>query len=453
MKIKTPSYAIPFIFFVLTALFFFSQQNELINHQTLGRVTKNWTVVDGQKTLQSIPFHSLNDSTVVRWDAKHYLLIKEHGYNVSQAGSDFIYAFFPAFPAFWRVTGLSAQWMPAVNFTLYVIGLLILYNLFGSRLRATGMWISMALPSIIIFLIPYTEALFFVLIAIGIFGYIKQKYLVYFMAMLLAALTRPSFTILGIALICNEFLNLAEHKNIRQFLFSSFKMVSPLLLGTFLVGLIQYSQGSGELFAFMRVQEYWGHKLGWPTKLTDWSHQGFDLNVAILFLLFIPISIYLLKLLMNNLRSVVTIGVPSFDRIVYLRNLSMIYILGTVLFVVFFRGGSLHCLFRFVMCSPFAYILLFTFPSFKLSNTRLNLGAGMFSLLALLTLTFVEYGRGWNFSDLGFFIFVSSLFLLINSDQNAKLWYRFQLTITVGLNVIWTAWMFNSYLGDCWIFA
>jgi hypothetical protein len=324
MKIKTPSYAIPFIFFVLTALFFFSQQNELINHQTLGRVTKNWTVVDGQKTLQSIPFHSLNDSTVVRWDAKHYLLIKEHGYNVSQAGSDFIYAFFPAFPAFWRVTGLSAQWMPAVNFTLYVIGLLILYNLFGSRLRATGMWISMALPSIIIFLIPYTEALFFVLIAIGIFGYIKQKYLVYFMAMLLAALTRPSFTILGIALICNEFLNLAEHKNIRQFLFSSFKMVSPLLLGTFLVGLIQYSQGSGELFAFMRVQEYWGHKLGWPTKLTDWSHQGFDLNVAILFLLFIPISIYLLKLLMNNLRSVVTIGVPSFDRIVYLRNLSMI---------------------------------------------------------------------------------------------------------------------------------
>lgn len=453
MKLNLPYFTVPLFFFTLTVLFFFSQQNKQFYHHTLELATKNWTVIDGQKTLSSIPFHSINDSTVVRWDAEHYLLIKEHGYDKSKAGGDFIYAFFPAFPAFWRVIGVSAKWMPLVNFMLYIVGLLIIYNLFATRFKSMSIWISMTLPSLVIFLLPYTEALFFLFVSIGLWGYMKQKYSLYFIALLLAALTRPSFTILGIALICNEVLDLLRHKEIKQFFIRSFKMVSPLLLGTLLVGFIQYSQGSGELFAFMRVQEYWGHKLGFPKKLSDWSHQGFDLNVGILFMLFVPISIFLIKLFIFNLRSDVDSKKLPTDRLVNLRNLSMIYILGTVLFVVFFRGGSLHCLFRFVLCSPFAYVLLFTFPSYKFSVKRSNLAAGVLSLLAFLTLTFVEYGRGWNFSDLGFFILVSSLFLMINSDQRGKNWYNLQLTCTVGLNVMWTAWMFNSYLGNCWIFA
>lgn len=453
MKIYLPYHAIPFIFFILTVLFFFSQRNEKIYQHSLGLITKNWTVVDGQKTLQDVPFHAIDDSTVVRWDAEHYLLISESGYDVSRAGSDFIYAFFPAFPAFWRIFRVSPTWMPIVNYFIFLLGLLLLFDLFVKKIQHTMMWIVMTLPSVVIFMLPYTESLFFLLISIGLWGLLRKRTSVYFVAMLLAALTRPSFTILGLALICNEILNLARHRDLKRFAISSFKMISPLLLGTLLVGLIQYLQGSGELFAFMRVQEYWGHKLGLPTKLTDWSHQGFDLNVAILFVMFIPISFILLRILKDQLRFKRESKTDQSEGIINLRNLSLIYIFGTVLFVLLFRGGSLHCLFRFVLCSPFAYVLLFNLSTFSYTSRTLNVIIGVLSLLSFLTLMFVEYGRGWNFSDLGFFILISGFFLMINSEKRDKLWYRVQLVCTLGLNVIWTAWMFNSYLGDCWIFA
>jgi uncharacterized membrane protein YhfC len=73
-------------------------------------------------------------------------------------------------------------------------------------------------PALIIFLIPYTEATYMLMVSIGIWGFVKKKYWIYFVGLFLAALARPSFTfLLLIARIGVEFMLLLQHKNMRTF--------------------------------------------------------------------------------------------------------------------------------------------------------------------------------------------------------------------------------------------
>lgn len=116
------------------------------------------------------------------------------------------------------------------------------------------------------------------MVSIGIYGFMRNRYWIFCIGFLLAALTRPSFTILLCSIVCTEVFFLAQHRNFKLWLANTVKRIAPLLVGTSMVSLIPYLQGSNSLLKFLEVQKYWQNILSMPHNLRDWSHEGFGIN-------------------------------------------------------------------------------------------------------------------------------------------------------------------------------
>ena len=134
---------------------------------------------------------------------------------------------------------------------------------------------------------------------------------------------------------------------------------------------------------------------------------------------------------------------------------SMLYIIGATMFILLFRGGSLHCLFRYSLCSPFAYVLLF--GAFKLiKNVSGSYKFFIFSTLSsicIMILGLADYSTYWNFSDIGVFILIANLFFWLFQEYSFKKSYIYGLLLLQIAGAIWTAYLFNTFISDGWIFA
>ena len=85
-------------------LIFFMLQNGKIYNNTLRHFAKNWTIENNEKILVDKPYERLTNKNYIQWDAIHYKSISENGYNVSIAGGNYIFAFFPLFPKLWEIS-------------------------------------------------------------------------------------------------------------------------------------------------------------------------------------------------------------------------------------------------------------------------------------------------------------------------------------------------------------
>jgi hypothetical protein len=200
-------------------ILYLSLEHQTFYEKTLGQYSDNWQNVNGERSLGNVPYVQPENNRMVQWDARHYELIKDHGYDTEKAGGDFIYAFFPLFPLIWKASLLPPMGVLFLNYLFFSISIFLLLTLFSSEKNVTrDALLSSALPGLIIFLIPYTEATYMLMVSIGIWGFVKKKYWIYFVGLFLAALARPSFTfLLLIARIGVEFMLLLQHKNVRTF--------------------------------------------------------------------------------------------------------------------------------------------------------------------------------------------------------------------------------------------
>jgi hypothetical protein len=447
-------------FFCCFWVVYLGLQNNFVYQHTLGKVAKNWVNEDGERRLKKVPYCQINNENVVHWDAVHYQLIKNSGFAVEKAGGDYIFAFFPLFPAIWRISHLPPIGIIFLNFILFSIAILTLLKLLTSKeQRLNNLLVSLILPSVIIFFIPYTEATFILMVSIAIYGFFQDKYWIYFIGMFLASITRPSYSILMISIVATEFffyLISNEFKNMAKNLF--FRIL-PLIIGTAIVTAIQWLSGSGSIFKFIEVQKYWDNIPSIPHNLRDWSLEGFSINLGIIFLIAFPLLWVVIIETFKNLikkkdtshKNIEQLGYKKF----YLIVLSAIYLIGNALFVILFRGGSLHCLFRFTLCSPFAYVLLFS--SFNLvaktAPQQRMFAFFVLSSLALFMLGLSNFSTYWDFSDFGFFMLTATLFMWLFQDYRHMLIYRLALPVLLFLNLIWTTYLFNMYVIDGWIFA
>jgi hypothetical protein len=425
---------------------------------TLGLVTDNWTRENDTPVLKHIPATPLSNNNVVQWDAVHYERISQEGYDQQKAGGDYIFAFFPLFPLVWKLSMLPPIGIMVLNYLFFAAAFLLLQKLFSNPNRSTPKQVLLAasLPSIIIFFIPYSEALFMLSVSIGLYGMVRKKYAVFFIGFFLASLCRPAYTFLFLSLLCVEVLDLLNHRNTVRFIKSFLSKSLPLILGTVTVGAIQWMEHKQSIFKFVEVQKYWNNVLQWPTKLGDWSHEGFGINVGVVWLIGIPLCVFLLTHGVKRLR--MTIGNRAgkeYSVKDYLMMLSAFFTVGSFLFIVMFRGGSLHCMFRFTLCTPFFYLLfLYGFDYIKNYHwlTRL-IGLIPFAIAGLCVLHKAEYSQYWNFSDFGFFALGAVLLLWILQDFYSKTLYKAGLVLTVGANMFWTAYLLNMYVNNGWIFA
>lgn len=438
-------------------ILFMSFQSHFIYSKTLGLVANNWQNDNGERKLINKPYDRLTNENYIQWDGVHYLFIKNNGYNVEKAGGDYIFAFFPLFPFVWKLTCLPPIGILFLNYIFLSISIIILLRLFShSKQYLQDTLISLSLPSIIIFFIPYTESTFLLMLSIGIYGFVRKKYWIFFAGLLLASLARPSYALLALSIIAVEFFYVVEHRNLKLFIKSTFLRTLPLIVGTAFVSLIQYLQGSGSIFRFLAVQKYWNNVLAVPHNLRDWSQEGFSINIGVVVLIFVPLLMIIAQQFHNQLRKEKTLHKFDYDNPKdYLVILSVIYLIANVLFIILFRGGSLNCLFRFTLCSPFPFILLFgAFPYIKQVPSRFRFFMmGALAMLSIFILGLSDYSTYWNFSDLGLFILIGALLAWTFQDFKANITYKVGLGLLFIVNLIWTTYLFNTYIANGWIFA
>ena len=442
-------------FFAGFWIVFLAMQNEKIYFNTLGKISKNYYHLDdGIIGKEKKPYEKITDENVLHWDGTHYYSIKEKGYS---ADEDWRFAFFPLFSYIWKASTLSPSNVIFLNFFLLAVGLLLLAYLFKQKWQ--NILLVLSLPMFAVFLIPYTEATFFLMFSIAIFGYMKDKYWLYFAAMVLASLSRNTILLVFPAILCAEMLFFIKERNIRQSLFRLCMGCLPVLVGTALMSLIQYGYGSGSVFKFIEVQKYWGFsKLVLPdlTNLRDWSDESFAVNVPTMIMIGIPLIAYLLCITLKQLnilkKNTAHFSFSSDKKTDYLNFVLLFCCLSAFCSVLLFRQGSLHGLSRFVLCSPYFVILMFLNQE-KLLSVSFVKRIISFVLLALFSFAVLYKFKELSFYYLGYFIFAATMALYLFKDTKHKLAYNLFLVGTFLINILWTTYLFNMYLCDGWIYT
>jgi hypothetical protein len=444
-------------YFIGFWIVFLSLQNQTVYSYSLGLVADNWQKKNGKRNLVHSPYERLTNENYINWDGTHYYRIKNKGYQTGKDGGDYIFAFFPLFPFIWSILNIPPIGVLFLNYGFFSIAIVLLLSVLSKpKDHVKNVIFSLSLPGTVIFLMPYTEATYMLMVSISIYGIVKKNYWLYFLGIILASLTRPSFTFLLLSLIGTELFFLIKSKDIKSGFVSLAYRITPLILGTLAVSLIHYSQGSGSFFKFIEVQKYWNNVLSVPHKLRDWSHEGFAINVGVVFLVFFPLLTLLFYLGYNQLKPRKARFALTYNRPKdYLLLLSILYVVGSSLFIILFRGGSLHCLFRFTIDSPFFYVLIFIAFDY-LKKVPINFRLFSFSTLALvsiLVLGLADYSTFWNFSDFGLFVLITSLLFWLIQDLNSNKAYSIGQSLFLLISIIWATYLFNTYIAQGWIFA
>ncbi|MFN0031249.1 MAG: hypothetical protein ACKVOR_03720 [Flavobacteriales bacterium] len=273
------------------------------------------------------------------WDAKHLHHIAIHGYDFTRT------AFFPLFPAIWSSTGLSAGGISILNGLLFLCALACFKEVLLVEKRQFMLLLS--IPSVIFFFLPYSEALLFLLSIGFIWSMHRSKLHTTLVFLVLISLTKPTVAILLPAVMIVE-SNGSEPLGQKLKRMGMFTLA--ILLGNSLAFLIQYMQ-TGEWFQFFEAQTAWGNKLSMPNfPLSTWNQPRaiwFD-SIAFWFSIVCGClaGICIHRYYKHH---------KSIDK---LYMYSLLVIAGTGLYVLLFRGGSLFSLNRFVLISPFLFVVL-----------------------------------------------------------------------------------------------
>ena len=195
------------------------------------------------------------------WDAGYYHEIAEKGYLFIEGRSNNT-AFYMLFPIIWKLLGLSPMGIAFVNVLFFAAGFSIFTSIYKLNNAQKFMWLT--IPSLYFCFIPYTEALFMLLMSVAFLGmYRNNRYLIW-TGLFLLSLTRPVTMVLAPAFLITELIT-NDRRNWLRSIGSFFVNYGvPLIAGQFFFIWYQYYQ-TGVWFAFFKVEKYWGHEFSIPT--------------------------------------------------------------------------------------------------------------------------------------------------------------------------------------------
>jgi len=453
------------IFLFLSTFFVFKLfQKPVIYDNTLRKITHTYVRDTANKELiftVNHPFYYRNAQNLANWDAGIYLDIRNNSYK-----SDWYYAFFPLFPLLWKATGISIIYVGLVNYLIFGISLIILASIFIRKTkkpltdRLILFSLALTLPPIVVYYIPYAEALFTLTFIIAVWGLVKKKYAVYFIFMTLFAMTRPVFTIVGLSMIIIDLLYLIKHKNIPHFIKELVLKLLPLITGTLAVFFIFYFQSGSFLKYFEAINKYWHVAFQIPSLIKDWSIEGFGMNVFSIFFIILPSMILLIYNFISYIfhdRARELKGIFNGDTGFikeYFFHISIVYFWGVFAFTIFYQQGSLNGLSRYIIASPFFYIFFFFIAVKEIKPIKLlivllpALAGGLFMLTGITKLK-----PEINFSDSGFFtLLLSFIYLFVYRYLNNVI-KLILLGLVLLFNIIWITYLYNIYLCNGWIFT
>lgn len=447
------------LFVVFNAL-----SNQAIFEQTLGKLTDNYVRFDDENGMQvrkeNTAYNSITENNLTTWYADIYKVISERMYIPEEANYGQVRgALFPLFPLLWKLSNSSIYSISIINYLLFISGIAFLiitlyHSTFFNQLIA--FLIASNLPSMVIYLIPYSEALFLFTAAIGFYGIIKKVPLLYFVGFMLMAMVRPATLFVALAVVFTELCLLFYHKNVISFFKNIALKTLPFLLGYLAVILLQYYY-SGSFYTYIDAQKYWAGSIQLFSSVSDWSIEGFALSTFAIFGVCLPAAIVFLYLFFGK-------GTPSYQfknnllssQRSYLLLISIFYLVGLLIFTLITSGGNLHSFYRFILASPFFYASLFLgidyLPNKK--TFKIEWSYLICMVIVLLFLFTVEFGgTRFQFSFVGLllFIFLGS-FLLVKNYLSTPLTI-FLTALLILFCAVWNTYLYNMYLSDGWIFT
>lgn len=441
------------MFFSASAVSHLLLQNEKV-YSTCKHFVKTYEVVrnnDGSwyAARTEKPFMRIENRHLLSWDASHYDNIRRNLYDPqnSWVGE---YAFFPLFPLLWKALHVDPVGICLVNMLLFIVGAVIMVSLFRKRLTPWMYLLVLCMPFLVIFAIPYSEALFFLALAIGIYGHVKRKYLLYFVGFFIASMTRAAGNILLVAWLITDILTaLATHKRWKNLLRDVALHLAPIVAGVALVMLFQHLRGAEHWFEYVLAQKHWGKELSLPTwPFTDWSAEGESVTKPLIFILFIPSLVWLAHLLFRYTRPNQNESSTDFDGWQQVRLLSVLFFVGNILLALFTQKGCMYSQARLLTCTPFFLFLVFDMATHE--HHRLwEYVLAVFTILALVLCHRMLF-HSYSFGGL---ITLGLLLLVFFHHRMPIVLTKTLLAITCLLNIFWTAYLFNCFMNGGWIFT
>lgn len=433
------------LYFALVFVLHILMQNNSI-HTPFRKILPTYEVSFDENWSKSVeksnkPFEKITSEKMTVWDGSHYDWIKNTNYSRIK---DF--AYYPLFPYFWKATHLSTLGISLLNIFLFAIGMFVMFKIFLDKLTLKHLLILLCVPYLVIFMMPYSESLYFLFIALGLYGMIKEKYWLYFLGFLFASMTKSSSLLFLILFFCLEVLNALNHRNITLFFKRFLKAVFPVILGMFLVMMFQYILGAPSFFQSIISQKYWGKTLSLPKlPFSFWSNESRSITVPFLCLYFVPMLVVIGREFVLSLKNRTK---QEIDKWKYVRLVCIVFLIGNVFTALFTQHGGLYSLARYLLATPFFVFLLFD----TLNRDRKIVFQMIYLLIGLIAVFICKD----YFSKVDFFgtylVLITSVIVFFYRKFKTKILYPLLLIIIL-LNVFWNSYMFNCFLLDSWIFT
>jgi len=371
-----------------------------------------------------------NESNLTHWDASWYKSIVDKGYQFninSQSNTGFYYLF----PAIWGLCHASVYGISGINIIFFIAGFSLLSLIYRPRIHVLLLWLTF--PAVFYTYIPYSEALFFLLSTISLWGIHSGNRLLTWVALFLLSLTRATAIMLMPAFLLMELISNDKkewrHSAVKYFIY----FFLPMLAGLIVFILIQFRE-TGVWFAYaIQQSQRWGHKLNQPEFPLRCSVNPGYTWLAALIVFSCGIATFLLIKIGKQWLKANEMG----DKILLI---SLGYMAMSLFLLLFINVPSeLTGSYRYVMANPFFYVFIFHFTH-KMKYCRKDY------LLVFLIATLV-----WllfSYKDYQLFLLLSIntaiIFLFMLTANRNLLWPYIVLSV---INLFFQIQLYQQFLG------
>ncbi|MGY3088576.1 hypothetical protein ACVWYF_001609 [Hymenobacter sp. UYAg731] len=386
------------------------------------------------------------NDTLRAWDVADLLTVKDIGYADPTRGYN---AFFPLVPLIWRYAHLDLLQSALLSTSVAAIGIYILARAFAFSGRQTLLVASA--PLLMFTLVPYTEGFFFFFGAILVSGLHRNRLALTLVGLLGCCLTRSAGTLFVPAYLFAELLAWGSTNSGRRLLLNWVTGLLAIAASIGAVMMLQLREG-GDALAFYKVHDLWGHKFVVPTDFL-YSSAGVPmfwldaLALLVSMVALVSCAVLGVRWLRQRLSGQPTTA-PS-KAVLF----ALGYTAGAGFFIVFYQGGDLVGLSRYLFATPFWGALLAWAWQAEWSTARVLsvLGVALVVVggLAGLPGQLVNFAPGealWFFGLLGLYL---AYYWLVRPDRCR--WYREIATGMYFLNLFMLCFILNLFLNGVWV--
>lgn len=384
--------------------------------------------------------------TILRWDANWYNIIRNSGYYFDPEHTSPA-AFFPMFPFIWYVSGLDAIGVSVMNALLFFTAFYFICRHLQTDFKQSLLYISV--PASFFFMIPYSEAIFFVAVSLFLIGLDTGRNALVVIGLIIALFTRSISMIFAGAIVFTYieiFFSNSPWEKARR-------IVLYLLLITVVTFIVFYALYlyTNEPVAFFRAQKMWHRELRFPT-LPFTTISGIRMlwmdGLALLVCLLATVScIQVLYVRIIEKR----IPDAGYAALFSMASLSIIGIVSTFYSGVWHNGEgtSLISINRFVFASPFfIFFLHYMFTSlFFRQYGFVVIPVTTVSVWLMLGAYHPLKGHPAYFNTIVYFINLSACVSLYTLLQKFNFLYYLVIIIQIFVGL----YLFHQYLGFHWV--